>query len=164
MSRAPSKNKNNIYMLSRLKASEFNKELKYRESAAAELGISQESLCGYENDSNEKYPPVEKVLLMSEKYRDNQLLNHYCSRECPIGKKVVQPIDAENIENMYRFAVLTNNDLNKSVEIQKTLLKIVEDGVIDESEKPELDTIIEFFKNLEKRSAELRILAEKHIK
>ncbi|MBB6622546.1 transcriptional regulator [Clostridium gasigenes] len=153
----------NIYCKARLEAAEGNSKFSSRETASEELGISKDSLTQYELDLC-RVVPVDKVVIMSDAYNSPELLNNYCCNECPIGKRNIQPIDVENIENMYRFAVLTNNDLANSTEIQKMLLKIVEDGVIDEQEKPELDKIIEFFTRLEKRSTELRILAEKHVK
>lgn len=64
---------------------------------------------------------------------------------------------------MYKFAISVANTLDDSVNIQKTLLKIVEDGVIDVSEREELEVIVKFFSKLEKRAAEMRLIAEKYL-
>ncbi len=79
---------------------------------------------------------------------------------CPIGKRTVQPIDELNIKNIFKFAIDTTNALDESNKVQKTLLKIVADGVIDPSEKNDLEYIVDFFTKLEKRASELKILAE----
>lgn len=161
MSKMPSELNKNAFLNARLKASQKNAKLKYREGAAAEIGISLESLAKYEKEAYNT-PPVDKVLIMSQVYDSPELLNTYCCNECPIGKKIAQPIEQANIDNLYRFAVLTSNDLSMSKEVQETLLKIVEDGVISEDEYPDLDRIIGFFTRLERRSSELRIVAEKY--
>ncbi len=70
----------------------------------------------------------------------------------------------ENVENLYKFTVLLASDLGASDDIQKTLLKIVADGVITEEERPELQKVINFLTNLERRASELKIYAEKHLK
>jgi len=161
MAKAPSKAANSIYCKARMKAAQHNSIFSSREGAAQEIGVSKDSLTDYELGLC-KVVPVDKVIIMADVYDSPELLNNYCCNECPIGKKTIQPIDQENIENIYRFAVFVTNDLEASIHVQKTLLKIVEDGIIDESEQGELNYIIDFFKNLEKRASELRILAEKH--
>lgn len=161
MGRTPTKASSNVYCQARLEAAKYSPVFASRESAANELNISKDSLTDYELDLC-KVVPVDKVIIMADAYNASYLLNNYCSNECPIGKRIVQPVDIQNINNIYRFAITATNDLEESNKIQKTLLRIVEDGVIDESEKEDLDHIIEFFKRLEKRASELRILAEKH--
>lgn len=162
MAKQPTKAAQNVYCIARKEASKYNPKFTSREGASEYLGISKDSLTDYELDLC-KVVPVDKVVIMADAYNAPQLLNNYCCNECPIGKRITQPIDAENIENLYRFAISATNDLENSKEIQRTLLKIVEDGVIDDSEQEELKTIVDFFSKLEKRAAELRIIAEKHL-
>lgn len=162
MAKQPTKAAQNVYCIARKEAAKYNPKFTSREGASEYLGISKDSLTDYELDLC-KVVPVDKVVIMADAYNAPQLLNNYCCNECPIGKKITQPIDSENIENLYRFAISATNDLEQSKSIQKTLLKIVADGVIDESEKDELNMIIEFFTKLEKRSSELKILAKKYL-
>ncbi|ATD55426.1 helix-turn-helix domain-containing protein [Clostridium chauvoei] len=163
MAKKVTKAAENVYCKARLAAAKFNSSFASRESASEVLGVSKDSLTQYELDLC-KVVPVDKVVIMADVYNAPELLNNYCCNECPIGRKIMQPIEQENIDNLYRFAVLTSNDLAKSKEIQTTLLKIVEDGIIDESEYADLDRIVGFFTRLEKRAAELRVLAEKYMK
>lgn len=162
MAKQPTKAANNVYCIARKKAAEFNPKFTSREGASEFLGISKDSLTDYELDLC-KVVPVDKVVIMSEAYNAPELLNHYCCNECPIGKRITPIIDSENIDNLYKFAISVANTLDDSVNIQKTLLKIVEDGVIDESEKDELEVIVLFFSKLEKRAAELRVIAERQL-
>lgn len=162
MAKQPTKAAQNVYCIARKEAAKYNPKFTSREGASEYLGISKDSLTDYELDLC-KVVPVDKVVIMADAYNAPQLLNNYCCNECPIGKRITQPIDAENIENLYRFAISATNDLENSKEIQRTLLKIVEDGVIDDSEQEELKIIVDFFSKLEKRSAELRIIAEKYL-
>lgn len=163
MTRQVTKAAENIYCRARLQAAKFNAKFSSREGASEELGISKDSLNQYELDLC-KVVPVDKVVIMADAYNAPELLNNYCCNECPIGKRIIEPIDNENINNLFRFAVLTTNTLEESPRIQKLLFKIVEDGVIDESEKEELQVIVDFFSKLEMRASELKIYAKKLMK
>ncbi|MGL5853869.1 MAG: helix-turn-helix domain-containing protein [Clostridium chrysemydis] len=161
MAKQPTKAAQNVYCKARKEAAKFNSKLASREGASEILGISKDSLTDYELDLC-KVVPVDKVVRMADAYNAPHLLNNYCCNECPIGKRITQPIDSENINNLYKFAINATNDLENSKNVQRTLLKIVEDGIIDESEQEELEVIIAFFTKLEQRAAELKILAEKY--
>lgn len=162
MAKQPTKAAKNMYCIARKEAAKYNPKFTSREGASECLGISKDSLTDYELDLC-KVVPVDKVVKMADAYNAPQLLNNYCCNECPIGKRITQPIDSENINNLYRFAISATNDLENSTKIQKTLLKIVEDGIINDSEQEELKVIISFFTELEKRAEELRIIAEKYL-
>lgn len=160
MTRQITKATNNVYCKARIEAAKYNSKFASRESASEELGWSKDSLAQYELGLC-KVVPVDKVVIMADAYNAPELLNNYCCNECPIGKRIIEPIDKENIDNLFRFAVLTSNTLDESPTIQKALLKIVEDGVIDESEREELAAIVDFFSKLEMRASELKVYAKK---
>lgn len=160
MTRQITKATKNVYCKARIEAAKYNSKFASRESASEELGWSKDSLAQYELGLC-KVVPVDKVVIMADAYNAPELLNNYCCNECPIGKRIIEPIDKENIDNLFRFAVLTSNTLDESPTIQKALLKIVEDGVIDESEKEELVAIVDFFSKLEMRASELKVYAKK---
>ena len=162
MAKQPTKAAQNVYCKARKEAAKYNSRFASREGASEYIGVSKDSLADYELDLC-KVVPVDKVVIMADAYNAPHLLNNYCCIECPIGKRITQPIDTENIDNLYRFAISATNDLENSQVIQKTLLEIVADGVIDASEIDELNIIIEFFSKLERRSSELKILAEKFL-
>lgn len=160
MTRQITKATKNVYCKARIEAAKYNSKFASRESASEELGWSKDSLAQYELGLC-KVVPVDKVVIMADAYNAPELLNNYCCNECPIGKRIIEPIDKENIDNLFRFAVLTSNTLDESPIIQKALLKIVEDGVIDESEREELAAIVDFFSKLEMRASELKVYAKK---
>lgn len=161
MGKMPSKAADNIYCKARLEAAKYNPAFASREGAANEIGVSKESLTDYELGLC-KVVPVDKVVIMAGVYNASQLLNYYCCNECPIGKKIMQPIDESNVENLCKFAISAISLLNESSEIQKYLLKIGENGLIDESKEEDLKKVVDFFCKLEQRSSELRMLVDKY--
>lgn len=163
MAKQPTKAANNMYCKARLEAAKWNPGLSSREGASEHTGISKDSLAEYELDLC-KVVPVDKVVIMADVYNAPHLLHDYCYHDCPIGKRIAQPVDMENVENLYKFTVLLASDLGASDDIQKTLLKIVADGVIIDEERPELQKVINFLTSLERRASELKIHAEKYLK
>lgn len=160
MSKGVSKAASNIYCKARLEAAKYNSKFSSREGASEEIGVSKDSLTNYELDLC-KTVPVDNVVRMADIYEAPHLLNHYCVNECPIGKKIIQPVDNSNIENIFKYLVVTTNTLSESPKVQQMLMTILADGKVDESEKADLAEVISFFVETEKRSSELRILAEK---
>lgn len=160
MSKGVSKAASNIYCKARLEAAKYNSKFSSREGASEEIGVSKDSLTNYELDLC-KTVPVDNVVRMADIYEAPHLLNHYCVNECPIGKRIIQPVDNSNIENIFKYLVVTTNTLSESPKVQQMLMTILADGKVDESEKADLAEVISFFVETEKRSSELRILAEK---
>lgn len=163
MAKKPTKAVNNMYCKARMEASKGNLALASREGASEYIGISKDSLAEYELDLC-KVVPVDKVVIMADAYNAPQLLHEYCNKDCPIGNRVAQPVDMDNVDNLYKFTVTVLNDLECSEEIRRTLMKIMADGVITEDEKPELKQVIDFLSNLSKRANELKVHAEKYLK
>lgn len=159
MTRSVSKAIDNPYCKARIKASKRDETFLSREKASEKLGVSKDSLAQYELGLC-KAVPVDKVVLMADTYNAPELLNNYCSTQCSIGQKIVEPIDDENVNNIYRFAVLTNNLLEDSFKIQKILLNIIDDGTIDKTKEEELAILIDFFKKIEMRTSEFKIIVE----
>lgn len=56
---------------------------------------------------------------------------------------------------------LDHEELNR---IKKQLVSITEDGVIDETEKPELEKILAFLEEIAETISELKIASEKCLK
>lgn len=67
MGRGPTNENTNMYFQARKKAATYNERLWSREGAAELLGISVSTLADYEL-GNTKVVPVDKVVLMAEKY------------------------------------------------------------------------------------------------
>lgn len=154
----PTKAANNIYCQCRKKAAIYNDKLNSRESAAEQLGYSPSTLAGWELGTDR--PSPEAALLMSDLYHAPEIRNHYCRNECPLGTDV-QKVELEDLD---RITVKAISTFRKMAETKEILLDITEDGVISESEKPNLEVVM---KNLDEVSAiaqSLKIWVEKNIR
>ena len=77
MGRDATKAAGNPWYQARKKAAEYDDRLCSRESAAEQLGMSVSSLADAEL-GNTKFMPVDKAVLMADRYNAPWLLNHYC--------------------------------------------------------------------------------------
>jgi len=161
MAKTVTKASSNVYCQARLAAAKFNDAFNSREGAAEYLGISKDALTKYELGLC-KIVPVEAVVMMAEVYNAPELLNLYCTRDCPIGAVgMVSAAEVKSIELITLRMLNTLKDVEKSKE---ELLEIVQDGVIQEAEKPQLKEIIKFFEKVEQNVCELKLWALKNLK
>ena len=85
-----------------------------------------------ERIENNKFPiHPEEVLLLSDAYNEPRLCNHYCSNECPIGKRYVSPIKKTELEKIVLSMIASLNTIKKK---QERLIEITSDGEVDDSE------------------------------
>lgn len=128
MGRDATKAAGNPWYQARKKAAEYDDRLCSRESAAEQLGMSVSSLADAEL-GNTKFMPVDKAVLMADRYNAPWLLNHYCLNECPIGcrhslsdevvgidrvtVKLLKSLKTEKLE-MSRTRSLTSRQTGKS--------------------------------------------------
>lgn len=158
MGKHPTKAANNVYCQARMKAAEFNPMCRSREAAAEFLNISRDSIAEYELDLC-KVVPVDKVIIMADGYNAPELLNYYCSHECPIGRDMpteVRPIELVTLKLI--------NTLENSEIMRKSLLNIAEDGVISGDEKVKFDEIMKYFEKVEKTIHELKLISDSCMK
>lgn len=148
-----------VYRKARKTAAEYNDAFKSQESASEFLNISKNMLLNYELGLNPV--PVDMVCMMADVYNAPELLNHYCCNECPIGKRTVSPISKENINNIYKLSINIFQLLGQGTNMGKTLLDIVDDGVISKEEKPQVDYIVNNLKKLSGLTTDLIIALEK---
>lgn len=154
------KNSDSIYRKARKKAAEFNDKFKSMDGAAESMGISKDQLSNYELGLY-KQIPVESVVIMADIYNAPELLNHYCCNECPIGKRTISPISQENINNIFKLSIGIFNLLDEGKHMGKNLLDIVEDGIVTEDERPQVDYIVDNLKKLSGFTNDLVIALEK---
>lgn len=152
----------NIYFACRKAAASYNERLNSRETAAELLGISPSTLANHELGIT-KNVPVDTVVMMSDLYRAPELKNRYCKNECPIGKTLPVATEINSLEGI-TVRLMNGLDDEEIDRIKKSLLKIAEDGKIDEFERTEFDAIMEKLDSLAKTISELRMLAEKYLK
>lgn len=126
-----------------------------------ELGLSREKaaeLTGLEpfkieRIENEKISPDPwDVVAMAEGYKTPQLCNHYCSNECPIGRKYVPEIKVKDLSQVILEMLASLNSMKKS---QERLIEITADGVIENNE---LEDFIHIQRELERISITVETL------
>lgn len=146
----------NVYREARLKASQFNDRFRSREATAEETGIDRTRIARIELNTLNPYP--EEVALMADAYNAPQLRNYYCHNTCPLGRDVCE-IDSDSID---RISLSALSSFRKIGVVKELLLDITEDGVIDESEKGDLDQIIATLEGVAKISEQLKCWRERH--
>lgn len=158
MGRGATKAAGNPWYEARIQASKYDPRLTSREGAAEELNMSVDAIRDAELGLS-KCMPVEKAVLMADRYNAPQLLNYYCLNECPIGCN--KPISAE-VHGIERVTVrlLKSLRVEQLEDIKEKLVDIAEDGVISEDEQPEMKRILEYLDQLSKTVSELRTIGE----
>lgn len=85
-----------------------------------------------ERIENGKFPITpDEVMLLSKIYGEPTLCNHYCSKECPIGKKYVPEIKVDNLARIILEMVSSLNSMKKK---QDRLIEITADEIIADDE------------------------------
>ncbi len=156
------KDNDNVYFRARKAAAMYNERLFSREGAAELLGVSVSTLADYEL-GNTKIVPVDKVVLMADLYNCPELKYGYCKHECPIGKTLPIATQAKNLEGI-ALRLIREFDADKLKGIQRDLIDITADGIIDDCEKPALKAIMEQLDQMAVAISELKIAGEKALK
>lgn len=159
MPKNPTVAANNVFCIARKEAASFNDSLNSREGASELLGIDRTRIARIELGSLNPYP--EEVLMMSDAYNAPELNNHYCSQLCPLGKKTVLPAELLQLD---RLTIKIIAALGGADYIPDMIIRIVEDGVITEEEKPEVAKILASLQKISEAAAETRIWIEKHMR
>lgn len=137
MSKVATKAKNNIYYQARLHAAEYNSVFSNRMKTALELNIDRNRI---ESIELEKILPYqEEVLIMSQEYNAPELLNYFCSCQCPIGCKQFKRIENYDI---FRNSFGLISSLRNSNKIQQQLIDILADGVISADEEVLVEALV----------------------
>ena len=95
MGRRATKAAENPWFKARMNAATYDGRLSSREGAAELLGMSVSAVSDAELGLS-KCMPVDKAVLMADRYNAPYLLNHYCLNECPIGCRL--PISDEVLD------------------------------------------------------------------
>lgn len=115
-----------------------------REYAAEQLGMSDDKLERIENEK--QLPNPQDILIMSDVYKSPELCNYYCHRDCEIGQIYVPEVPDDELPGI----IVGLLDSIYSVEdIEKLLVKIVADKMIDETE---IETLVRSQHTLEQLS------------
>lgn len=157
MSKIATKAIDNVFYQARFEASKYHEKLSSREGAAEEVGMDRTRLARIELGSLIPYP--EEVLLMADLYDAPELKNFYCRTTCPLGRDVPKV----ELENLDRISVKALSTFRKMTSVKETLLDIVEDGVVSEDEKPELESVMSTLDEVASIAQTLKIWVEKNL-
>ena len=130
---------------------ELRREMEWsRETAAAQLGMSEDKLERIENDKQSPNP--QDVMLMSKAYKSPELCNYYCHHDCEIGMKYVPEIPDSSLPKIILNLLKSANEFEN---MEKKLVRITADETIDKEEIPEM---VEIQNTLEKLSLMIEAL------
>lgn len=162
MGREATKASGNPWYEARKKAALYDDRLKSREGAAEQLGMSVSSVAEAELGMT-KCMPADKAVLMADLYNAPHLLNYYCLNECPIGRQ--RSLSDEDLDiDRVTLKLLKRLRVEDLDDIKNRLVDIAEDGVISESERPEMEEILEFLDGLAKTISEIQTAGKKAMK
>lgn len=104
-----------------------------REYASEQLGISDDKLERIEN--GKQLPNPQDVLIMSDVYQSPELCNYFCSRFCEIGQLYVPKVPDTELPGIILRLMAS---IYETRDIEKLLVKITADEIIDETEIADL--------------------------
>lgn len=157
MSNITAKTSSNIFYKARCAASMHNEQLKSREGAADIMLINRGRLYRIEKGISEPYS--EEVKLMSDLYNAPELENYYCTNMCPLGEDIPQA----EIADLDRITIRTLSAIRKLGETKELLLDITEDGVIDETEKDDMEKVLRNLEELEQIAQNMKLWIKKNL-
>lgn len=145
MGRASVKENKNIYQMTR-------ESLQLTRETAGELleTISPERIEKIENERSLPHP--DEVLVMADKYKQPNLCNYYCAKQCPIGQQYVPEIKIKDLSQIVLEMLASLNSMSKKKE---RLIEITADGHID---REELEDFIFIQEELERISITVETL------
>lgn len=154
MGRKSTKDNKNIYQ-------EIRESLDLTREKASELleFISSDRIEKIESEKSNARP--EEILKMAEVYDKPELTNYFCSHECPIGKKYVDPIEYKDLSQITLEMLATLNSLDKQ---KNRLIEITVDGKISEDELEDFKIIKKQLDDMSKTISSLSLWIDTKIK
>ena len=103
-------------------------------------------------------PYPEEAVLMADAYNAPNLMNHFCTAECPIGKRIMMQADLEQLDKM---AIDILAAVHGVANVSDAVLTIVADGRVSGEEMDELQKVMENMQQVAKAASELQIYISK---
>lgn len=147
----------NAFYKARCEAAAHNEQLSSREGAADIMSIDRGRLYRIESGIANPYP--EEVHLMADLYNAPELRNNFCKNVCPLG----EDIPKAEIADLDRITVRTLSAIRKLEETKELFLDITEDGVIDESERGDMEKVLQSLEDLEQITQNLKLWIKKNL-
>ena len=124
MARRSTKENKNVYQRTR-----ENLDLTREEASQLLEIMSPERIEKIESERSMPHP--DEVLLMSDKYKQPALCNHYCANQCPIGQQYVPEIKTKELSQIVLETLASLNSMQKK---KVRLIEITVDGHISGEE------------------------------
>jgi hypothetical protein len=157
MANVTAKTSSNIFYKSRCEAATHNEQLSSREGAADIMSIDRGRLYRIESGIATPYP--EEIHLMADLYNAPELKNHFCTSMCPLGTDIPRA----DVADLDRISIRALSTFRKIGETKELLLNITEDGVIDDSEKADMQKVLENLNELEQVTQSLKLWVKKNL-
>lgn len=157
MSNLTANTKSNVFYKARCEAATHNEQLSSREGAADIMSIDRGRLYRIESGIANSYP--EEIHLMADLYNAPELENFFCKNICPLGGDIPKA----EIADLDRITVRTLSAFRKLRDTKELLLDITEDGVIDESEKADMEKVLEDLEELEQITQSMKLWIKKNL-
>lgn len=120
--------------------------------------ISQSRLQRIEHETTPIQP--QDVIEMAEAYERPDLLNHYCSHDCPIGQISVTPVQNKDLSDIILNMLVSLNHLNQKKDL---LMEITADGAISDDELKDFLEIQALMKKVSNTTETLNLWVQKRI-
>lgn len=157
MSNIAAKTSANVFYKARYAASSHNEQLSSREGAADIMSIDRGRLYRIESGIANPYP--EEIHLMADLYNAPELRNYFCKTICPLG----EDIPKAEVADLDRITIRTLSAIRKLGETKELLLDITEDGIIDESEKNDMEKVLQNLEELEQIAQNMKLWIKKNL-
>lgn len=157
MSNIAAKTSANVFYKARYAASSHNEQLSSREGAADIMSIDRGRLYRIESGIANPYP--EEIHLMADLYNAPELRNYFCKTICPLG----EDIPKAEVADIDRITIRTLSAIRKLGETKELLLDITEDGIIDESEKNDMEKVLQNLEELEQIAQNMKLWIKKNL-
>ena len=146
-----------VYYKARMAAHSCNDRYGCRDSAAECLGIDRTRLARMELGTTTPYP--EEILMMADAYNAPELMNYFCTHECPIGKRMVPQAEIIQLD---RLTIKILNAVDGVKDIGADMGMIAGNGRVTKEEMPKLQEILDALKSVSKVAAEMQIWMQKY--
>ena len=147
----------NVFFKARCEAAKHNDSLSSRDGAAETMSIDRGRL--YRIESGIANPYSEEVRLMSGLYHAPELENYYCRNMCPLGRDMPKA----DIATLDRISIRALSTFRKLGDTKEMLLEVAADGIVDESEKADMQKILENLEELEQVTQSLKLWVKKNL-
>lgn len=157
MSNITAKTSSNVFYKARCEAAKHNEPLSSREGAADIMSIDRGRLYRIESRIANPYP--EEIRLMADLYNAPELENYYCTNICPLGGDMPKA----DIATLDRISIRALSTFRKLGDTKEMLLDVAADGIVDESEKADMQKILENLEELEQVAQSLKLWVKKNL-